>query len=97
MQVLHDTFVDDPSITTLSVHWSDREDPSEYLAAGGFTFPVVRDGTPISAAYGVPAMPTFLVVGPDGSILDRHLGRLTDEVRDRLASTARAAAADNAG
>lgn len=92
MQVLHDTFVDDPNVDVLAVHISDRQNPAEYLASNGYTFPTIADGSDIVSAFGVSGIPTFLVIGPDGSIRERHVGQLTDEVRDRLIAEARSAA-----
>ncbi|GAB4548942.1 MAG: hypothetical protein Tsb0013_09870 [Phycisphaerales bacterium] len=98
MQVLHDTFADDPTIRVLGAHvgagdqrMSGRETVPEYAEAGGYTYPMVADGRDIASAFEVTAIPYFIVVGPDGTIVAEHRGMLRDEARDRLADAARAA------
>lgn len=98
MQVLHDTFADDPLINVLGAHFgagdarmAGRESVEEYAEAGDFTYPMVADGRGIAAAFDVRAIPCFIVVGPDGTIVAEHRGMLRDEARDRLADAARAA------
>ena len=97
MQVLHETFADDSRVRVLAAHMgagdarmSKSETPSEYAAENGYTYPMVADGRGIAAAFDVSGIPYFLVVGPDGSVVAEHLGRLTDDARDRLAEAARA-------
>jgi hypothetical protein len=98
VQVLHDTFADDPRITVLGAHFgagdprmTGRETPAQYAEAGGYTYPIVADGRGIASAFDVTAIPFFIVVGPDGTIVADHRGMLRDEARDRLAEAARAA------
>ena len=98
MQVLHDTFADDPLIQVLAAHtgtgderMNGRETPAEYAEVHGYTYPIVADGRPIASAFDVKGIPYFIVVAPDGTIVEEHLGMLRDDVRDRLASAARAA------
>ena len=92
MQVLHDTFADDPTVSVLAVHISDKGDPEAYLKEKGYTFPTIKDGSAVFEAYNVSGIPMFMVVGPDGKILQMHTGRLTDEVRDEMIETVRSAA-----
>ncbi len=68
-----------------------RETPAEYAEENGYTYLMVADGREIAAALGVQGIPRFVVIGPDGSIVAEHRGRLTDEARDRLADAAREA------
>lgn len=98
MQVLHETFADDDRVQVIGAHvgagdprMSQSESLSEYAAANGYTYPMVEDARDISAAFEVTGIPYFVVVGPDGSVVADHLGRLTDEARDRLAEAAREA------
>ena len=98
MQVLHETFSDDPQIGVLAAHvgagdprMEGRETPQAYAEANEYTYPMVADGRAIAQAFDVNAIPYFAVVGPDGSIVAEHRGRLTDEARETLAGAARAA------
>lgn len=98
MQVLHDTFADDPLIRVLGAHTgagdrrlSGSETVEEYIEANGYTYPIVADGRDIAAAFEVTAIPYFIVVAPDGTIVEEHRGMLRDDARDRLAEAARAA------
>ena len=98
MQVLHDTFADDPKIRVLGAHvgagddrMKGRQTPAEYAEAGGYTYPIVADGRDIATAFEVTGIPYFIVVAPDGEIVAEHLGMLRDDARDRLADAARKA------
>jgi hypothetical protein len=93
VQVLHDTFEDDPDIEVLAVHADDRSDAVGYFEKHGYTYPMIPKGSNVARAFGVQALPTFLVVGPDGTIVHQHMGRLTDSARrkiERVAEDARA-------
>jgi hypothetical protein len=96
VQVLHETFADDSRVRVLAAHMgagdarmNKAETPRQYADANGYTYTVVADGRGIGAAFGVTGIPYFLVVGPDGSIVAEHRGRLTDDARDRLADAVR--------
>lgn len=98
MQVLHDTFADDPMIQVLGAHTgagdarlSRAESVEAYVDANGYTYPVVEDGRAIATAFEVTSIPYFIVVAPDGTIVAEHRGMLRDDARDRLAEAARAA------
>lgn len=102
MQVLHDTFADDPKIQVLGAHvgagderMSGRETPAQYAETNKYTYPIVADGREIASAFGATAIPYFIVVGPDGTIVAEHRGMLRDDARDRLAEAARAARSPN--
>ena len=101
MQVLHETFENDPRVQILSAHvgtgdlrMSRAESVTEYAEAKGLTYPMVEDGRGMAEAFEITDIPYFVVLAPDGTIVAEHLGRLTDEVRDELAAAARAARAD---
>ena len=59
----------------------------DFVAAGGFTYPIGRDTNtdqpgigPIETAFGVPsAYPSTVVISPDGNVDGFHLGPLTAE------------------
>ncbi len=91
-------FADDDRIQVVAAHLGagdarmrQSESLAEYAEANGYTYAMVEDGREIGAAFEIPGIPYFLVVGPDGDIVAKHLGRLTDEVRDQLAASARGA------
>jgi hypothetical protein len=98
VQVLHDTFADDPKINVLAAHvgagdprLSRAESVPEYAEANGYTYPIVEDGRAIGTAFEVTSIPYFIVVAPDGTIVAEHRGMLRDDARDRLAEAAREA------
>jgi len=98
VQVLHDTFADDPKIQILGAHtgagddrMSGSETVAEYIEANGYTYPIVADGRGIAEAFEVRGIPYFIVVAPDGTIVAEHRGMLRDEARERLAEAAKAA------
>ncbi|MEO1129892.1 MAG: hypothetical protein AAFX05_09340 [Planctomycetota bacterium] len=98
MQVLHETFADDPTINVLAAHvgagdarLSRSESVSEYATTNGYTYPIVEDGRGIGSAFEVTSIPYFIVVAPDGTIVAEHRGMLRDDARDRLADAAREA------
>ena len=71
----------------------------DFVAAGGFTYPIGRDTNtdqpgigPIEAAFGVPsAYPSTVVIGPDGIVEGFQLGPLTAERLRWLVDEARTA------
>ena len=93
MQVLHDRFKNEPNINVLAVHWSGFGDPEKYLEQNGYTFPSITDGAGIARAFNVGTIPTFVIVGPDGTVIHTHIGAMKDEVRDDFEQRARAALA----
>ena len=84
MQVLHERFADDPSVAILAVHFDDRGDPAGSLEEHGYTFRAIPQGKDVSERFGVTMLPTFVVVGPDGGIIHKHTGQMTDTVRDEI-------------
>lgn len=89
MQVLHDRFKDDPNVSVLAVHLNEKGDPVGYMKEKGFTYRMVPDGREVTKALDVKAIPAFLVIGPDGTEVHRHVGQLTNEKRDEIERIAR--------
>jgi thiol-disulfide isomerase/thioredoxin len=52
--------------------------PDAWLAREGWTVPVIADPTnTVAGAYGLPAFPYWVFVGPDGNVRARAVGELT--------------------
>lgn len=54
-----------------------EEDISAFMTENGLTFPLMLDGDSVANAYGVSAIPTTVVVDPDGRIAKRIIGGTT--------------------
>jgi len=91
VQVLHERFADDPTVSVLAVQFDDRGDPAAYFAEHGCEFRAVAGGGEIARAFGVTVIPTFIVVDPEGRVVRTWVGRMTDEVRDEIERAAIAA------
>lgn len=62
---------------------------SEWLDDQAWTSPTMADGdNHAAAAYGLAAFPFWVVVGPDGRVVERRTGELTVEEVDALFATA---------
>jgi len=62
----------------LAVAVSDNESAvRDFLAQGGYTFPVMVGGDDIAAQYGVRAIPTTFVIDPQGRIVKTIVGATT--------------------
>jgi thiol-disulfide isomerase/thioredoxin len=54
--------------------------PEAWLAREGWTVPVIVDPTnSVAGAYGLPAFPYWVFVGPDGNVRARAVGELTTD------------------
>lgn len=64
--------------------------PSQWLEARDWEFPVLVDSaaTEVGSAFGVGAFPAFVVIGADGSVLQRATGALEPEALDYLVDLA---------
>lgn len=75
------------TIVGVGIRTDVEKDARDFVAAGGFTYPIGRDTNtdqpgigPVEAAFGVPsAYPSTIVIGPDGIVDGFHLGPLTAE------------------
>jgi peroxiredoxin len=89
---------EDTTIIGVGVRTDTNQDARDFVAAGGFTYPIGRDTDtdrpgigPIEAAFGVPnAYPSTVVIGPDGTVSGFHLGPLNAERLRWLVDEARA-------
>lgn len=84
IQELHDRYEADADVSLLAVHILEQGDPAAYLAEHGYTYRTIEDGVDVAAAYDINALPTYLVIGPDGEVIYRHFGQLTTAVRDEI-------------
>jgi len=76
----------------LAVDVSDAEsDIRAFMSENGLTFPVMLDGDSAANAYGVSAIPTTVIVDPEGRIAKRLVGGTTADalslIVDGLAGT----------
>ncbi len=82
-------FGDKLVIISISVYPGDTDDVlREYAAENGIDWLVARDTAGLANTYNIKAVPTLVVVDPDGYIRARHVG-LTDS--DTLAKEVKAA------
>jgi thiol-disulfide isomerase/thioredoxin len=75
---------------------SDRPNypPGKWLRKEGWTVPTILDdeaGT-VAQAYGLSGFPFFVVVGPDGKVVTRASGELSEEAWTRVVEAARTGA-----
>ena len=85
VQILYDQFADDESVLVVAVHADDNvEDPGAYLAEHDYTYPLVAKGEEVADAFGVNALPTFVVLDAEGREVFRHVGMMTEKVRKTI-------------
>ncbi len=91
MQVLHDEFKDVPGVDVVALHMEGRGgDPEAYHAEHGYSYTMFAEGgAAFAEAHGIRGLPTFVVFGPDGNEITRHVGMLNDDARETLAKAAR--------
>jgi thiol-disulfide isomerase/thioredoxin len=84
MQKLHDEFKD-KGVVVLGVNMGERSPTAgkEYIASKKFTYPCVFEADELANAYGITAIPTLVVVGKDGKIMEIEVG-MSDPSGDKL-------------
>ncbi|HZW10127.1 MAG TPA: TlpA disulfide reductase family protein [Phycisphaerales bacterium] len=91
VQALHEQFAGDSGVLVVGVHADDAvDDPAAYMAEHQYTYPLVAKGQEVADAFGVNALPTFVVLDPQGREVFRHVGLLNDSARDTIADRVRA-------
>ena len=95
MQVLHERFADDPAVEVLAVHADDRSDGTSHIEKHGYTFRAIPKGGEVAQRFGISAVPTFLIIAPDGTIIHQHKGRLDDRARREIERIALEASAQS--
>lgn len=79
----------DGKVTFLGVdHQDDKAGALKLLADTGVHYPTGYDPEgSVATSYGLLGMPTTLFISPDGRLLDKHLGPLTeDKLNERISS-----------
>ena len=68
----------------------DNYPPSKWIVDKQWTYPVMADSAnnDAAAAYGVAAVPTFSIIGPDGTVKLRSSGELAETQLDGLVASA---------
>jgi cytochrome c biogenesis protein CcmG, thiol:disulfide interchange protein DsbE len=76
----------DSGVVVLGVNFQDAEgDAREYVASSGSTYPVVSDSDSKTAlAYGLRGVPETFIVDPNGRIVERVIGPVSEK---KLATT----------
>jgi thiol-disulfide isomerase/thioredoxin len=83
LQQLHDhykgTDVDVFAVNTDSPDAGRDRLVGEFLKRRGYGFPVILDGGAISRDYRIQAIPTLVIIRPDGRVEEAHVGLLDDD------------------
>jgi hypothetical protein len=66
----------------------------KYMDQQKYTYGLLLKGDDLAAAYGVPGIPTIVLIGPDGKILFTSVG-FQDKEEEHLAGLIDAALASN--
>jgi thiol-disulfide isomerase/thioredoxin len=75
MVELQSRYKDRLQVVGVSMDDSPPEEVREFARQIGITYPVVMGSRAIEAEYGgVPALPTSFVIGPDGGVVQKHVG-----------------------
>ena len=84
MQKIHDEYKD-KGVVVLGVNMGERSPTAgkEYIASKKFTYPGVFEADELANAYGITAIPTLVVVGKDGKIVEIEVG-MSDPSGDKL-------------
>jgi thiol-disulfide isomerase/thioredoxin len=91
VQILHEQFRSDPGVLVVAVHADDNvADPGAYLAEHEYTYPLVAKGGEVADAFGVNALPTFVVLDQSGREVLRHVGMMSLAAREKIAAKIRA-------
>jgi peroxiredoxin len=62
-------------VGVLAVAADDSEDAMrQFMTENGYTFPVMLDGNSAAAQYGVRAIPTTVVIDPQGRVVKTLIG-----------------------
>ncbi|MFG0284437.1 MAG: TlpA family protein disulfide reductase [Phycisphaerales bacterium JB039] len=73
LQKLHEKFQGSP-VKIFGVNAWENGDPVAYMKREEFTYGLLLEGDQVAAKYGVSGIPTFFVVGVDGSVIHSAVG-----------------------
>lgn len=73
VQDLHDRF-SPRGLQVFAVHYNDVGDPATYMQEHGYTYTVLPDANAVCKQFGVSQIPTFIIVGVDGTVIHRQTG-----------------------
>ena len=84
MQKLYDEFKDKGAVV-LGVNMGERSPTAgkDYIASKKFTYPCVFEADDLANAYGISAIPTLVIVGKDGKIIEIEVG-MSDPTGEKL-------------
>lgn len=74
VQKIHEKYKDNKNVRVYGVSINDNGDPAKYMADKKYTYGLLLKGENVATAYGVSAIPAFVIIGPDGTILKTHVG-----------------------
>jgi len=81
IQDLHVRYSRNGDAAVVGVHYDDRGDAVAYQKKQGYTFDVIPDGRDVVSRFGIKKIPTFVIVGGDGTVLLSQIGfAVGDEV-----------------
>lgn len=75
IQKIHDDYKD-KGVAVLGINtWENKEDAAkQYVGKKGFTYPCLLKGDDLAKAYGMTGIPTLVVIGKDGKIVEIEVG-----------------------
>jgi thiol-disulfide isomerase/thioredoxin len=79
IQKIHDDYKG-KGVAVLGINtWENKEDAAkQYIGKKGFTYPCLLKGDDLAKAYGMTGIPTLVVIGKDGKIVDIEVGMAPD-------------------
>ncbi len=80
----------DVAIFGISVDTEDREAIQSWVAEKGVRYPILVGGEEVARQYGAVGFPTIFVVGPDGTLRERHSGLIETATLERALAAQRA-------
>jgi peroxiredoxin len=87
LQKLHEKYKD-KGVVVLGLNCWESADPVAFMKENGYTYGLILKADEVAKAYGVSAIPTLVVVGPDGKIRHRALGTGGEEAVERAINEA---------
>lgn len=72
-------------VYALSVREKDDDTPKEFVRGNGYAFGVLLRADKVAETYGVSVFPTYVIIGPEGELIDTITGYKKDETMKKLA------------